>query len=138
MRQKAMMACLFHFNPDISMVVQFLGGNHTGAHRDVQTVAHVLLTYGVPKALVQQYVCVMTVGYPITMNTDVSRENVLQYWQAGKNPSVKANIPLVKETTNNRNTFVIPHLKLVVVIHPVPLHYTTAHPDQERKETHDP
>ena len=109
-RRQAMMACLFHYNLDVSLVMRFLGGNHTAAHRDVQSVATILLAHKVPKFLVQQYVRVMTVGCPNSINADVSRENALQYWRKGNNPSVKANMALVKETMNkeDRNKFVIP------------------------------
>ena len=75
-----MMACLFHYNLDVSLVMRFLGGNHTAAHRDVQSVAMILLAHKVPKFLVQQYARVMTVGCPNSINTDVSRNNALQYW----------------------------------------------------------
>ena len=34
-RRKAMMACLFHYDLDVSLVMQFLGGNHTATHRNV-------------------------------------------------------------------------------------------------------
>jgi hypothetical protein len=104
-----MIACLFHYVLDVSLVMQFLGGNHTAAHRDVQSVATILLAHKVPKFLVQQYVRVMTVGCPNSINADVSRKNALQYWRAGNNPSVKANMKSVKETLNkeDRNKFVI-------------------------------
>ena len=94
-RRKAMMACVFHYNLDVSLVMRFLGGNHTAAHRNVQKAAATLLKNGVPKTLVQQYVRVMTVGCPISINAHVSRDNALQYWRAGNNPSVKANMPSV-------------------------------------------
>jgi hypothetical protein len=105
-----MIACLFHYVLDVSLVMRFLGGNHTAAHRDVQSVATILLAHKVPKFLVQQYVRVMTVGCPNSINADVSRKNALQYWRAGNNPSVKANMKSVKETMNkeDRNKFVIP------------------------------
>ena len=52
LRRKAMMACLFHFNLDVSLVMRFLGGNYTAAHRNYQTVATNLLDMGLPKYLV--------------------------------------------------------------------------------------
>ena len=105
-----MMACLFHYNLDVSLVMRFLGGNHTAAHRDVQSVATILLAHKVPLFLVQQYVRVMTVGCPSSINADVSGGNELQYWQTGNNPSVKANMTSVKETMDkeDRNKCVIP------------------------------
>ena len=76
-RQKAVVACLFNYNLDVSLVMQLLGGNHTAAYRDVQSVATILLDHKVPKFLVQQYVHVMTVGCPNSTNADVSRQNAL-------------------------------------------------------------
>ena len=55
-RQKAMMACLFYL--DVSLVMRFLGGNHTAAHSDIQVVETILLAHKVPKFLVQQYMCI--------------------------------------------------------------------------------
>ena len=73
------------------------GGDHTAAHRNVQAGAATLLKNGVPKILAQQYVRVMTVECPISINAHVSHENALQYWRAVNNPSVKANMPSVKK-----------------------------------------
>ena len=67
------MSCLFHYNLDVSLVMRFLGGNYTAAHRHCQSVATRLLTMGIPAYLVQQYVRVMTVGCPTSINADVSR-----------------------------------------------------------------
>ena len=109
-RQKAMMACLLHYNLDVSLLMRYLGGNHTGAHRDVQATAKILLEHDIDAELVRHYVRVMTVGCPRIMNADISRENALQYWRAGNNPSVKANLDKVKKTVNkeDRNKFVVP------------------------------
>ena len=42
-----MMACLFHYNLDVSLLVRYLGGNYTGAHQNVQKTAKILLTHGI-------------------------------------------------------------------------------------------
>ena len=104
------MACLFRFNLDVSLVMRFLGGNYTAAHRNFQEVATTLLDNGLPKYLVQKCGRVITVGCPTSINTNISRDNALQYWRAGNNPSVKANMASVKKTTNkeDKNKFVIP------------------------------
>ena len=87
-----MMACLLHYNLDVSLLMRYLGGNHTGAHRAVQATARILLDHDTDAELVRHYVRVMTVGCPRIMNADISRENALQYWRAGNNPSIKANL----------------------------------------------
>ena len=109
-RRKAMMACLLHYNLDVSLLMRFLGGNYTGAYRDVQSVAQFLLDNDIDDYLVHEYIRVMTVGCPRVMNADISRANALQYWRAGNNPSIKKNLTKVKKTMNkeDRNNFVIP------------------------------
>ena len=42
--KKAMLACLFHYDLDVSLLMRYLGGNHIGAHRDVESTAATLLT----------------------------------------------------------------------------------------------
>ena len=78
-RRKAMMACLFYYDLNISLVMRLLRDNHTTTHRDVQSVAAILLAHKVPTFLVQQYVRVMTSGCPGPINGNVSRKNALQY-----------------------------------------------------------
>ena len=114
-----MMACLLHYNLDVSLLMRYLGGNHTGAHRDVQATAKILLEHDIDAELVRHYVRVMTVGCPRIMNADISRENALQYWRAGNNPSVKANLDKVKKTVNkeDRNKICGTSVQLVVEIH---------------------
>ena len=79
-RRKAMMACLFHYNLDLSLLMRFLGGNYIGAHRDVHSTATILLQHGIDKDLVGQYMRVMTVGCPRVMNAHISRDNAMTYW----------------------------------------------------------
>ena len=55
-RRRAMMACLFHYNSDVSLLMRFLGGNYTGTHRDVQATATYLLGHGVEEYLVHHYI----------------------------------------------------------------------------------
>ena len=76
-RRKAMMACLFHYNMDVSLLMRFLGGNYTGAYRDAHATARYLIRHGISEALVQHYSRVMTVGCPHIMNATISRQNVL-------------------------------------------------------------
>ena len=41
-RHKAMMACLLHYNLDVSLFMRYLGGNYTGAHRNIHATANIL------------------------------------------------------------------------------------------------
>jgi len=89
--------------------MRFLGGNYTGAHRNVQATATYLLDHGVEEYLVHHYIRIMTVGCPRIMNVDISRDNALQYWRMGNNPSVAKNMASVNKTMNkeDRNKFVV-------------------------------
>ena len=108
-RRKAMMACLFHYNLDVSLLMRYLGGNYTGAHRRVQETATILRQHKISKTLIQHYIRVMTVGCPNILNANITRENALKYWRAGNNPSVSKKLPQVMKTMNkeDRNKFVI-------------------------------
>ena len=51
----------------------------------------------------------MTVGCPRIMNATITRKNVLQYWRAGNNPTIRQNLAKVLKTMNKeeRNNYVI-------------------------------
>ena len=104
-----MMACLFHYNLDVSLLMRYLGGNYTGAHRRVQETATILRQHKISKTLIQHYIRVMTAGCPNILNANITRENALKYWRAGNNPSVNKKLPQVMKTMNkeDRNKFVI-------------------------------
>ena len=53
--KRAMLACLCHYDLDVSLLMRFLGGNYVGAHRDVKETAKVLRHHGVPDNLVGHY-----------------------------------------------------------------------------------
>ncbi len=45
----AFLACLFHYNMDMSLIMRYLGRNYTAAHRNVNTIiCHILLTAALP------------------------------------------------------------------------------------------
>ena len=100
-----MVACLFCYMLDVSLLIQYLGGNYTGAHYDVHKTTTILLMHGVNKTLVlfQHYKQVVTVGYLTITNTNTSRNNALQYWQAGNNPLIKNNLSDVMKATNKED-----------------------------------
>ena len=107
--KRALLACLLHYNLDVSLIMRFLGGNYVGAHRDVKETAKSLRRHGVPDDLVGHYRRVMMVGCPRIFNTTITRENVLKYWRAGNNPSITKHLDQVMKTMNkeHRNKFVI-------------------------------
>ena len=78
--KRTMLACLFHYNLDVSLMMRYLGGNYAGAHRDAAGTAKILQQHGVSEDLIRQYQRVMTVGCPRVFNTTITRENALKYY----------------------------------------------------------
>ena len=105
----AMLACLFHYDLDVSLLMRYLGNNYTAAHRDVEAIVAIISPH-VDDDLVQHFVRVMTVGCPNHFVAESTRENSLRYWRGGNNPSIKKKLAQVMKTMNKeqRNNFVIP------------------------------
>ena len=40
--KRAMLACLLHYNLNVSLLMHFLGGNYVDAHRDVEKTVKLL------------------------------------------------------------------------------------------------
>ena len=73
-----MLACLFHYNLDVSLLMRYLGQNYTAAHRDVQHVVERISPH-VDSYLISLFVIVMTAGCPNVMNVKSSSENSVKY-----------------------------------------------------------
>lgn len=108
-KSRAMMACLMHYDNDVSLLMRYLGNNYTAAHRRVQDTATILRTHNVEEWLVQQYIRVMTVGCPAKMVAETTRENAMKYFRGGNNPSINRKLDQVMQTMNKeeKNNFVI-------------------------------
>ncbi len=116
-----MMARAFHYNLDVSLLLQYLGSNYTKEHIDVQETTSILLEYDIPCILIQHYIQVMLVGCPVAMI-------VLQYWREGDNLSIKKNLTQVKKTTNKEDKNKLPSICLVsygTLFHAYSLHHST-------------
>ncbi len=48
-----MMTCLFHYNLDVSLLMQYLGGNYTGTYREVKTTESYLLRHGISETVIK-------------------------------------------------------------------------------------
>ncbi len=44
-KQSTFLACLFHYNMDTSLVMHYLGGNYTAAHKNVDNIIRRILPY---------------------------------------------------------------------------------------------
>ena len=108
-KSMAMMACLFHYNLDVSLLMRYLGNNYVAAHRNIEAIVERIRPF-VSDELIQHYVRVMSVGCPNLMIAETSRENAMKYWRAGNNPSIRKKLDQVMKTMNKeeRNNFVIP------------------------------
>ena len=89
--------------------MRYLGNNYTSSYQNVKYTAGSLINYGIDPVLVNDYIQVMTVGYPNLFVAEPTRDNVLKYWRAGNNPSINTNLAQVMSTVNkeDRNNFVV-------------------------------
>ena len=134
----AMLACLFHYDLDVSLLMRYLGNNYTAAHRDVQQIVHTITPHVEPY-LIPHFIRVMTVGCPAVFNAESSRENSLNYWRAGNNKSIAQNIDAVMKTMNKeeRNKFVVPlsawTWRFIKNLHYIPQHLLILPPKKDRQ-----
>ena len=90
----AMMACLFFYDMDVSLLMRYLGGNYTAAHRNVSAIVDKIRPFVDPD-LIPHFIRVMTVGCPNYFVAESTRENSLKYWRGGNNPSIAQHMDLV-------------------------------------------
>ena len=110
-RSRAMMAALLHYDLDVSALIRYLGNNYTGEYRlpNISAVANILTKYNIPQYLIDQYQRILVQGCPAHFVADTTRDNALEYWRGGNNPSINANLDSVMATMakEDRNAFVI-------------------------------
>ena len=94
------MACLLHYNMNVSMFMGYLGNSYTGAYRNVEVAIKILSPYNIDPESIQHYIRVMTVGCSNHFVAEISRANAMEYWQEGNNSLIKKNIDKVKQTMN--------------------------------------
>ena len=102
-KRKAMMACLYHYNMDIGLLMCYLGNNYTGSYQNVTSTAGNLINHRIEPALVNDFIRVMTVGCPNLFVAKTTQDNALEYWRAGNNPSIKTNLTQVMNTMNKED-----------------------------------
>ncbi len=110
LKQYAMLACLFHYDLDTSLLMRFLGNNYTGAHREISAIVSVLRVHKIDPILIDKYVRVMLTGCPNRFVAETSRANALLHWRMRNHPSIDKKLPQVQASMNkeDRNNFVIP------------------------------
>ena len=109
-RQRAMTACLLHYNLDTSLLMHYLGNNYTGAYRETDKVVHRLRHLKIDEVLIDKYVRVMVTGCPNHFVAETSRENALLHWRLRNGPTIDRKLSQVNKTMNkeDKNNFVIP------------------------------
>lgn len=103
------MACLFHYDLSLPNVMRYVGGNYTAAYRNITQMVEKMKGL-VDDDLLTLYIRSMTVGAPVHMNAESSRENALLYWRKGNHPSVATNADLVQKSMNklDKHAFTMP------------------------------
>lgn len=106
---KAYTAALYHYNFDVSLLMRMLGNNYTGEHRSVQYIVERVRPH-IDAYLIPHLIRVLQVGTPARLVAEVSRENVLDYWRRGNNPSIARHLSQTAKTMNkeDKNNYVIP------------------------------
>jgi len=88
-KQYAMLACLFHYDLDTSLLMRYLGNNYTGAYREVSDVVSVLSSHKIDSILIDKYIQVMLTGCPNHFVAETTRANALLHWCGTIHPSIK-------------------------------------------------
>ncbi len=103
------LSCLFHFNMNIGLVMQSLGGNYMSTHCNVEAIIKEILQYA-DKDLILYFCYIMVMGYLNVFNTSLLHQSFLIYLAANNNPSINNNLINVMKTTNKEecNNFIIP------------------------------
>jgi hypothetical protein len=105
-----MLACLFYYNLNTSLLMRYLGNNYTGAYRDIHNIVNLLHNLKISPDLITKYTRVMLTGCPNHFVADTTRADALLHWRLHNHPSIDQKLPQVQATTNkeDRNNFVIP------------------------------
>ena len=98
-KMNTFLACLLHYNLDISMVFRFASNNYTGEFRNLEETEKTLSPL-VDKELIENYKKAMLQGCPNHFVAESSRSNAMLYWRKGNNPSINRNLHKVVKTMN--------------------------------------
>lgn len=81
-------ALLLHYDGDLAAAIRFIGGVHTGAHRDVPATLAYLEDKGLPAQVLQDLTRVWKVGSPAICKGESTAANYMKYRQYGNHKSV--------------------------------------------------
>jgi hypothetical protein len=83
-----MLACLFHYDLDTSLLMRYLGNNYTGAYCEVSAIVSVLRLHKIDPLLIDKYVRVMLTGCPNHFVAEITQANALLHWRMRNHPSI--------------------------------------------------
>ncbi len=86
---------------DTSLVMRYLGGNYTAAHRDVDNIIWRIWPY-VDTNLLRHYHRVMTTGCSNIFNATCLWKNFMTYWEHGNNLLINKKLDAVMKTMNKK------------------------------------
>ena len=81
-------ACLLHFNFDLAAVVRFIGGQHTGAHRDPKAIRERLTQLQCDPRTIQETYRILKYGTPKQVNAHSTETNYQTFKQYGNHSSI--------------------------------------------------
>ena len=85
-RAKMITACFLHYNFDTASVIRYIGGAHTGEHRDTEAIL-AELEGKIDPAVWQDLARVYRSGCPAYCNAEASDENFIAYYKYGNHKS---------------------------------------------------
>jgi hypothetical protein len=120
-------ALLLHYDLSVAAAVRWMGGTHTGAHRDHASILSTLTKAGVDADIVRDLRRVYHFGAPAYINAESTDSNFGHYFAYGNHKTILEDIPKTKKAMtkdvrrgynlvmDERLALLIPHLHLTPI-----------------------
>ena len=95
-------ACVIHYQGDLESTMRYIGGVHTGAHRDTTTTLNTI-TGIVDDRTLADLRRIWTQGVPNKCNATSTQKNYQAFKKYGNHSSVKNNIEIMKQVSAKDN-----------------------------------
>ena len=108
-RVRLLAACAVHYGLDFGLVVRYLAGEYTAAHRDVPSILAAVRDH-VPPHVLQHMGRILTTGCPSRLNWFETASNKAAFLRRGNHPAVRQHASVVDSTLVKevRNCHLIP------------------------------
>jgi hypothetical protein len=115
-------ALLLHYDLSVASAVRWMGGTHTGAHRDHALILSTLTEAGVDPDILHDLHRVYYFGAPAYINAESTDENFGRYFEYGNHKTILEDVPKTKKAMSKdirrgynivmdeRLALLIPHL----------------------------